>query len=233
MAGKSIVIVEDEPDMAALIAGRLRKEYYGVTVAYDGVAGLGAVRSGRPDLVLLDVMLPRMSGIEVLKEIRGDPHTAGTPVIMLTARTEEGDVVAGLQLGADDYVTKPFSMSVLVARVEAVLRRKTGVGLEETILTVGDVRINRDTHEVTVAEQLVPLTLTEFRILVAIVAARGRVLTRGQLIDHGIGPDAVVTDRTIDVHLASLRAKLGAARKLIKTVRGVGYSLATECDETT
>jgi DNA-binding response OmpR family regulator len=145
---------------------------------------------------------------------------------MMTARSEDSDVVVGLHLGADDYVTKPFSMSVLVARVAAVLRRADDTTPERGVLTVGDVRIDQERHRVTVADRPIDLTRTEFRLLVAIVAARGRVLNRNQLIDQAIGLDAVVTDRTIDVHMAGLRRKLGEARKHILTVRGVGYRLA-------
>ncbi len=232
MAKKRIVIIEDEPDMADLIAARLQKEHYEVFTAYDGNQGLHEIRSKQPDLVVLDIMLPGMSGTEVLKQVRNDPQLAQIPVVMLTARTEEADVVAGLQLGADDYVTKPFSMSVMMARIEAVLRRRGVKDSGSSQLTAGPIRINRDTHQVSVNNKNVTLTLTEFRILAAIVASRGRILTRSQLIDRGIGPDAVVTDRTIDVHLASLRSKLGKARKYIQTVRGVGYRLATEEYET-
>ncbi|MGB2821532.1 MAG: response regulator transcription factor [Phycisphaerae bacterium] len=230
MPKKRIVIVEDERDMAGLVATRLKREHFEVEVAYDGAAGLDKIRSRPPDLVLLDIMLPGLSGTEVLKELRGDPRTASVPVVMLTARTEDADVVVGLQLGADDYVTKPFSMSVLLARIEAVLRRSEGLPPGKGTLTAGPVRIDQEQHRVEVDGQDVPLTATEFRLLVAVVAAKGRVLSRDQLIDQALGMDAVVTDRTIDVHMASLRKKLGEARKLIGTVRGVGYRLAREED---
>ena len=228
MTRKRIIIVEDERDMAELVAMRLRREHYEVEVAYDGREGLDRLRCNRPDLVLLDIMLPGMSGTDVLRELRNDPRTAGLPVIMLTARTEDGDVGGGLQLGADDYVTKPFSMSVLVARVSAVLRRAEGPPPGKGVLAVGPLQIDQEQHRVELDGQEVPLTGTEFRLLVAIVAARGRVLSRNQLIDQALGLDAVVTDRTIDVHLAGLRKKLGQAKKYIGTVRGVGYRLASE-----
>ena len=233
MARKRIVIVEDEQDMAELVAMRLKREHYDVVVAEDGSDGLRKIRAAPTDLVLLDIMLPEKSGTEVLRDLRADPRTAGIPVVMLTAKGEEGDIVAGLHLGADDYVTKPFSMSVLTARIEAVLRRgRTTLGPEKGVLQAGPIKINQDTHSVEVEGKEVSLTLTEFRLLVALVAAKGRVLTRDQLMDHGMGPNAVVTDRTIDVHLAALRQKLGGARKLIQTVRGVGYRLAVNGDET-
>lgn len=233
MAKKQITIIEDEPDMAELVAMRLSREHYNVEVAHNGLEGLKKVRTTLPDLILLDIMLPGMPGTEVLKELRNDPRTARIPVIMLTARSEESDIVVGLHLGADDYVTKPFSMSVLLARVAAVLRRgQSAAEPEKGLLTAGSIRINQDIHRVEVDGQEITLTLTEFRLLRALVAARGRVLDRNQLIDKAIGLDAVVTDRTIDVHLAGLRRKLGNARKYIQTVRGVGYRLAVDSDET-
>jgi len=233
MAKKKIVLVEDERDMAELVAMRLKREHYDVDVSHDGSEGLRKITGNHPDLVVLDIMLPGMSGTDVLKHLRNDPRTATIPVIMLTAKSEESDMVVGLHLGADDYVTKPFSMSVLMARIEAVLRRsESGLGPQKGNLTAGPVSINIDTHQVSVDGENVSLTLTEFKLLVAILSARGRILTRNQLIDHAMGVDAVVTDRTIDVHLTALRRKLGKARKLIQTVRGVGYRLATEDDET-
>ncbi len=219
--------------MAELVSLRLQREHYDVEVAHDGVMGLERTRSKTPDLLLLDIMLPKLSGTELLREVRNDPELAHLPVIMLTAKGEDSDQVVGLHLGADDYVTKPFNMSVLLARIAAILRRTEASDAgDQSILSAGSVRINQDTHQVTVDGSPVSLTLTEFRILVAIVSARGRVLSRNQLIDHAMGYDAVVTDRTIDVHLAALRRKLGPARKHIQTVRGVGYRLATT-DEAT
>jgi len=230
MGKKRLLIIEDEPDMAELVARRLNRELFETTVAHDGREGLEQARSSPPDLVLLDIMLPGMSGTEVLRELRGDPRTAGVPVVMMTARSEDGDVVAGLHLGADDYVTKPFSMSVLVARVQAVLRRVAAGPGGKGPLAVGEVRIDQERHVVTVTDRPVELTATEFRLLVAVVAARGRVLSRNQLIDQALGLDAAVTDRTIDVHMAGLRRKLGKARRHIRTVRGAGYRLADNDD---
>ena len=226
MARKRIVIVEDERDMADLVAMRLRKEGYQADIAHDGHRGLERVRSAPPDLVLLDIMLPGMSGTEVAAAIRSDPRTADVPIIMLTARSEESDIVVGLKFGADDYVTKPFSMSVLLARIDAVLRRAAapregGKG----ILKVGPIWIDSQRHLVEAAGAPVALTLTEFKLLAALAAARGRVLSRSQLMDQAIGVDVVVTDRTVDVHMTSLRRKLGQARGCLQTVRGVGYKL--------
>lgn len=233
MSKKHVIVVEDERDMADLIALRLKREGFLVDVAYDGQEAIGKIKSDSPDLVLLDLMMPKMSGTEVLREMRSDPRTSAIPVVVLTAKSEESDVVVGLQLGADDYVTKPFSMSVLIARISAVLRRAGATGAAgRGPMEVGAITIDTDRHMVQVSGQPVSLTRTEFRLLLALAAARGRVLTRNQLIDQTIGLDAVVTDRTIDVHLTALRRKLGDARECIKTVRGIGYRLALEDDET-
>ena len=230
MSKKKILIIEDEQDMSDLLAMRFRREQFDVDVALDGKEGLDKVKALKPDIVLLDLMLPTLSGNEIASAMRADPKTAGIPVIMLTAKSEESDIVVGLHIGADDYVTKPFSMGVLVARVQAVLRRaERGDAPDEAdFLKVGEVHIDQQKHTVTVADEPIALTLTEFKLLSAVVAARGRVLTRDQLIDKALGHDAVVTDRTIDVHLTALRRKLGDARRYIETVRGVGYRLASD-----
>lgn len=219
--------------MADLIAMRLKREHYEVEVAHDGKEGLDRIRSFPPSLVLLDLMLPRMSGTEIAAELRRDPRTAHIPIIMLTAKSEESDIVVGLRIGADDYVTKPFSMSVLLARIAAVLRRAERPESEQgDILLAGAVCIDRNRHQVEIDGDPIALTLTEFRLLVAIVAGKGRVLSRDQLIDKALGEGVIVTDRTIDVHVASLRRKLGKARDYVETVRGVGYRLANIEDET-
>lgn len=232
MQAKRIVIVEDEADMAELVAMRLKREGYAVDVVYDGIEALRKIRSAPPDLILLDLMLPKLSGTDVANELRNDPRTAKVPIIMLTAKSEDSDIVVGLQLGADDYVTKPFSMSVLMARVSAVMRRSgESDAAGKSYITVGAIRIDQERHLVEIDGEAITLTLTEFRILVALAAAKGRVLTRNQLIDQAMGMDAIVTDRTIDVHLTALRKKLGEARKYIKTVRGLGYRMSSEEEE--
>ena len=228
MSKKRIVIVEDEKDMADLVARRLTREGYAVETASDGSAGLDKVRSRLPDLALVDIMLPRMSGLDLLSELRKEPRTSNIPVVIMTARGEESDVVVGLTLGADDYVVKPFSLSVLVARVAAVLRRAAAETPDKGVLKIGPISIDTDRHIVKVEGWIVALTLTEFRLLVALASARGRVLTRNQLIDRAMGVNTVVTDRTIDVHLTSLRKKLGEARDYLHTVRGIGYRLLSE-----
>ena len=229
MAKKRIIIVEDEPDMADLVAMRLRREGYVVETVGDGAEALEMIRYSPPDLVLLDLMLPGMPGTEVATKLRNDARTSSVPIIMLTAKSEESDIVVGLHLGADDYITKPFSMSVLLARISAVLRRNQNtVVARGKVLEAGPIWIDVERYLVKVGGRRVSLTLTEFRLLVAIVSAKGRVLSRNQLIDQALGTDAVVTDRTIDVHLTALRKKLGRASKYIQTVRGLGYRLADD-----
>jgi len=228
MSKKHIVIVEDEHDMADLVATRLRREGYKVDVAHDGIEGFDLIRSEPPNLVLLDIMLPGMSGTEIAAKLRDDPRTVGVPIIMLTARSEESDIVVGLKFGADDYVTKPFSMSVLVARIDALLRRVASApSPARTALKAGPLLIDQQRYMVELDGKPLALTLTEFRLLAALAAANGRVLTRNQLMDQAIGLDVVVTDRNIDVHITMLRRKLGKARECIQTVRGVGYRFDT------
>lgn len=232
MSKKRILVVEDERDMAELIALRLSSEGYAVERSYDGQDALSRIRANRPDLVLLDIFLPKMSGIQVLREVRQDPRVSQTPVILVTAKGDETDVIVGLQLGADDYIPKPFNSSLLLARMEAVLRRSVQSDLGKGSIHVGDLFVDQERYTVEVERNPVALTPTEFRLLLALAAARGRILTRNQLVDESIGPDAVVTDRTIDVHITALRRKLGAARTYLKTVRGIGYRLSAERHET-
>ena len=220
-----MIVVEDERDMADLIAMRLKREGYQVLLAGDGQEALTKIRAELPHAILLDLMLPEMSGGDVLREIRNDPRTTQIPVVILTAKSQEADIIAGLRLGADDYVTKPFSMSVLLARLDAVLRRRASDSGAGQVLEIGAVRIDSQRHEVTISGEMLSLTKAEFRLLLALAVARGCVLSRQQLIDQAIGLNTIVTDRTIDVHLAALRRKLGKARNYIRTVRGVGYRL--------
>lgn len=229
---KHIIVVEDEADLAELVAFNLERAGYQVRVARDGEAALRLIDSAPPDLVVLDLMIPKVSGLEVARQVRTSPRTSGIPILMLTAKAEELDQVAGLRAGADDYVTKPFSMKVLLARVEAVLRR-TGGGTPETqTFAVGPITVDLGTHTATSGGETLSLTLTEFRILVALMRSKGRVLTREDLMYTAIGPSVMVTARTIDVHMAAIRKKLGRAGPLIRTVRGVGYMLSEELLET-
>lgn len=226
MASEKILVVDDERDLVDLIRFNLERSQYQVLTAQDGETALAVARRDRPDLIVLDIMLPRASGRDVTMALKNDVSTKTIPIIMLTALTGEGDVVLGLQLGADDYVTKPFSMDVLLARVAAVLRRRKPVAEEEKILQAGPLTIDRARHIVELDGSEIPTTLTEFRLLEALVAAKARVLSRDQLMSKAMGPDIAVTDRTIDVHVTSLRRKLGRHRDLVETVRGVGYRFA-------
>ena len=229
--GKKILVVDDEADLVEMITYNLRRSGFETISAADGNAALELAARELPDLVLLDLMLPGLDGTEVARRLKGDPKTAGIPIVMLTAKGEETDVVVGLTIGADDYVTKPFSIKILLARLNTVLRRgesgsATGAAASDAaLLRAGPLVIDPGKHEVTVDGQPVRLTLTEFKLLVALLTARGRVLTRDQLMDKAMGADVFVTDRAIDVHVTAIRKKLGSASWLVRTVRGVGYRL--------
>jgi DNA-binding response OmpR family regulator len=203
-----------------------------VLTAHDGVTALALAEQHAPDLIVLDVMMPGLSGTDVTRRLKADPKLAHIPVLMLTARSEETDVVVGLTLGADDYVTKPFSMKILLARLGTILRRSDAPAAdgEPVTLKAGPLTIDTQKHEALVDGDAIKLTLTEFRLLTALVNARGRVLSRDQLMDKAMGTDVFVTDRAIDVHVTAIRKKLGDAAWLIHTVRGVGYRLQ-ESDE--
>ena len=231
-AKQTVLVVDDEKDLVELIAYNLQRNGYRVISANSGDAALETAARELPNLVLLALMLPGASGTEVARQLRADAHTAHIPIIMLTAKSEETDVVVGLTLGADDYITKPFSMKILLARVGTVLRRgETPPPLETAVLRTGPLTIDGSKHEVAVDGEPIKLTLTEFKLLSALVAARGRVLTRDQLMDKAMGTDVFVTDRAIDVHITAIRKKLGSANWLVRTVRGVGYSLQENPDQ--
>lgn len=220
-----ILIIEDEPDIAEVLKYNLEKNHYQVATAGTGEDGLAVARDTLPDLVLLDLMLPGIDGLEVCRKLREDPRTRDLLVIMLTAKGTEADVVVGLTLGADDYIVKPFSTSELMARIKAVLRRvehRDGEVDDETI-KVGPLAIDLRKHEVRVEGKPVELTLSEFKLLSFLIKKKGRVFTRDQLLDAVVGPDVFVTSRNIDVHVAALRKKMGKFGGWIVTVRGVGY----------
>lgn len=222
---RSILVVEDEPDLASTLSYQLERAGFRCRVAHDGHSAIAQVQQQLPDLVVLDRMLPGISGDQVAMRLRSDARTARVPIIMLTARTEETDELIGFALGADDYVRKPFSMKLLLARIEALLRRQQATAEPTEVLSAGPIVMDRGRHEVTADGRPVTLTATEFRVLSALLLARGRVLSRDQLIDAALGTTAVVTERTIDVHVSALRKKLGEAGCWVQTIRGVGYAL--------
>ena len=222
---EKIVVIEDEADILELIEYNLAREGYRVTACSDGEQGLHAARKADPDLILLDVMLPGIDGFEVCRQLRRDPLTRSVPVVFLTAKAEEADVILGLGLGADDYVAKPFRPRELIARVQAVLRRGPSRGEEPSgeRLVRGDLVIDMVRHEVMARGENVVLTPTEMRLLHLLASHPGRVFTRAHLLSRVIGEDAIVTDRNVDVHIRGIRQKLGELREVIETVRGVGY----------
>jgi DNA-binding response OmpR family regulator len=229
MTRKWIVVVEGEHELAGQIALRLRSDGWAVEVAHNGGEALRKIQARLPDLVLLDATLPDISGTEIAQQLRSDPRTADLSIILMTGGDGEEDIATGLCEAVDDFVTKPLNLSVLAARISTVLRRSSGPGGGQSSgLRFGPIRIDPDRHHVEVNGRPIVLTLTEFRLLLALALARGSVLTRNQLIDQAIGMDAVVTDRTIDVHMTSLRRKLSGAREYLKTIRGVGYRILTE-----
>jgi two-component system phosphate regulon response regulator PhoB len=222
--GASILIVEDETDLADMLCYHLQREGYHCRRAADGQRALAEAQTQPPDLIVLDRMLPKLSGDEVAVRLKRDSRTAGVPIIMLTAKAEDEDELVGFALGADDYIRKPFSVKLLLARVAAVLRREKTAAGEREVVTAGPVVLDHGRHEVVVGGTVLDVTATEFRILAALMNARGRVLSREQLIDEALGRGAPVTNRAMDVHIAALRKKLGPAADCIQTIRGVGYA---------
>lgn len=227
MAKESILVMEDEEDILELLKYNLAKEGYRVTAVGSGEEGLKAVQAALPDLIVLDLMLPGVDGLEVCRRLKHDARTRPVPLVMLTAKGEEADIVAGLELGADDYITKPFSPRVLLARIRAVLRRRVPIQAEEdTPLTIHDLTIHPGRHEVLIQGQPVELTATEFRLLTMLARRPGWVFTRSQIVNEVHGEDYPVSDRAVDVQIVWLRKKLGSCGKYIGTVRGVGYRFA-------
>ncbi|MGQ0615347.1 MAG: response regulator [Planctomycetaceae bacterium] len=222
-----ILIVEDEPDLLDAVAHALRKERMRPLRAIDGETGLRLARAEAPDLVLLDLMMPGLDGLEVCRRLRADPATARIPIVMMTAKAEETDAVIGLGVGADDYVRKPFGLKELVARIRAVLRRGEEPADEvPRVLRVDDLEVDAARHEARLRGEVIVLTATEMRLLRQLARHPGRVFTRAQLLEKAVGNDVIVIERNIDVHIAALRRKLQDYGDRLVTIRGVGYKFA-------
>ena len=220
-----VLVVDDESDLLDLVTHHLEGAGFEVLGALRGEEGLELARSEDPDLILLDIMLPDYLGTEILKRLRQSPDTASIPVIFLTARGEETDRIVGFELGADDYIVKPFSPRELVLRVKARLRAAEATVGDSEILVRKGIRLDRRRHEVTIEDTPIELTPLEFSLLANLMEQPGRVLSRDRLLEQVWGDDVYVTDRTVDTHIKRLRAKLGTHSKLVETIRGVGYRL--------
>jgi len=223
MAKSHILVVEDDRSLADVLVYNLEQSGFTVSLARDGQDGLRQAEVKLPDLVLLDLMLPVLDGLEVCRRLRASAVTRDILIVMLTAKSEEADQIVGFSLGADDYVAKPFSVRILLERVKALLRRREGRGEDHDIVASQGIMIDRRGHRATAGDQLLDLTPSEFGLLDVLVRQPGRAFTRTELIDAALGNDAVVLDRTIDVHIRALRQKMGAFANLVETVRGVGY----------
>jgi len=228
-----ILVIEDEPDIQQILDYNLREKGHKVFIAGKGEEGLRLAREKRPDLVLLDLMLPDIPGTEVCKALKSDPLTRNTQVVMLTAKGEEIDRVVGFELGADDYVVKPFSVRELLLRVQAILRRSQGEQEAAPGIQFGTLRVDREAHRVWAGETELELTALEFKLLVTLYDRKNRVQTRAALLSDVWGIDADITTRTVDTHVKRLREKLGEAGAYIETVRGVGYRFADNPEEAT
>jgi two-component system phosphate regulon response regulator PhoB len=223
MAATRVLIIEDERALTDVLTYNLEREGYEVLVAHDGQEGLRKARALLPDLIILDLMLPVLGGLEICRDLRAGERTRYIPIIMLTAKAEEVDQVIGFSLGADDYVTKPFSVKVLLQRIKALQRRVEGPPDAADAAEHLGVRVDRMRHRASAQGKDLDLTPTEFRLLECLLRQPGRAFSRHQLMDAAIGDGALVLERTIDVHIKSLRRKLGPAGEFIETVRGVGY----------
>jgi two-component system phosphate regulon response regulator PhoB len=222
-----ILIVEDEPDVAELLAHHLRKEGFAVAIVGTGRAAFAAVKNESPALIVLDLMLPEISGLDLCRMIKSNPETESVPILMLSARIEEIDRVLGFELGADDYVVKPFSPRELVLRIRAILRRLSQ-DREQELLRVGELVLDRSRHEVRAANRVIDCTATEFKLLAVLMEREGRVQERDRLLSDVWGYDSVIDTRTVDTHMRRLRDKLGPHGSYIETIRGFGYRLAPQ-----
>ena len=225
-----ILVIDDEKDLIELVRYNLEREGFIVRSAQDGESGLSAAQKESPDLIIIDLMLPGIDGLDVCRSLRSDSRTARIPVIMLTAKSSESDRILGLELGADDYVTKPFSPRELLARIKAVLRRTSSPQAASEVIRRGDLTIDMARRAVSCGGEAIVLTATEFRLLQFFASHSGHVFSRAQLIDGAMGRDVSVEDRTIDVHITGLRRKLGDCGDWIETVRGFGYRFRDDPD---
>jgi len=229
MAKNKILIVEDETSLMEVLSYNLQREGYEIATAKEGHEALRKAQTLLPDLILLDLMLPGLGGLDICRELRASTRTAGIVILMLTAKGEETDQIVGFAVGADDYVTKPFSVKVLMQKIKALLKRTAEPQPNGDVIEAADIRIDKRAHQVTVEEGAISLTPTEFRLLETLMRQPGRAFTRHDLMDAAVG-DAIVLERTIDVHIKSLRRKLGDAGEHIETVRGVGYRFRMEAN---
>jgi DNA-binding response OmpR family regulator len=225
---ETILVIDDEKDLIELVRYNLEKEGFQVTSAFDGEAGMSMATQVNPDVILIDLMLPGIDGLEVCRQLRASERTSRIPIIMLTAKSSEPDRVVGLELGADDYVTKPFSPRELAARVKAVLRRTSSQRQLPCLIRVSELAIDPERYEVFCGNKAISLTATEFRMLHFLAGRPGRVFSRNEIISATLGRDIAVLDRTVDVHVVSLRRKLGKCGQWIETVRGFGYRFREE-----
>jgi two-component system phosphate regulon response regulator PhoB len=227
---EKIIVVDDETDVSDLICFHLQKAKYEVLAVADGAAALPLIRAEKPALVVLDLMLPGVSGLEICRALKGDPKTAGIPIIMLTAKAEEVDRIVGFELGADDYVVKPFSPREFVLRVNAVIRRNAPPNQPDR-LAAGEITVDRTKHAVFVAGKPIDCTATEFRLISILIERRGRVQSRDRLLSDVWGYEAAIDTRTVDTHMRRLREKLGKYEVYLETVRGFGYRISEELPE--
>jgi len=223
MAKAKILAVDDEEDLLELVRYTLTREGYDVTCVETGEDCIRQARQRQPDLILLDLMLPGIDGLDVCKALKGEDKTRAIPIVMLTAKGDDADIVTGLELGADDYITKPFSAKVLAARIKAILRRRDEAEADDDVIRRGNLLINRGRREVLIKGKAVTLTFSEFEILAHLARRPGWVFTRNQIVNAVKGDDYPVTERSIDVQIVGLRKKLGEAADCIETIRGVGY----------
>lgn len=223
MAKSTILVIDDEKDILKLLQYNLEKEGYQTLLAKSGEEGFELAKQKKPSLIVLDLMLPGLDGLEVCKLLKGDPVTRSIPIIMLTAKSSEIDQVVGLELGAIDYISKPFGIKIFLARVKNALRQKTAEASLSGVIKIGDIALNRERMQVTVSGKPISLTKMEFNILAFLMENKGKVFSRDRLLDGAWGAETFVVDRTVDVHIRSIRQKLGSSRECLETVRGSGY----------